>query len=711
MATERPPGRLKGLRDRVARRLLGINRADVAELGDRIAGLSRAGSEQQGAVDSLDRDQKAIAADIRKLAAEMGLVRGRTDKLLAAAAALGIDLRSVAAGVEALEDRTTLLEERAGEQEARIEGLEARQDLSELHARISPTMEWVDQADVPPDTLVSVVMATRGRARFLQRAIRSVVGQTYERWELLVVDDGSGQAAEVVERFADPRIRLLRAERRGVAAARNLGLAEAKGEVIAYLDDDNLMHRGWLKTVVWAFTQQPWTEVLYGARIVEDPHAAGIRREGLIAPVHLERFDRRRLEEENYIDIGVLAHRRTLLEGRFDESLVTQSDWELILRLTRDRPPLVVPAVAVLYGTGAPGRLSKRSGKLADRDRIRDAARGANPLRILSFNSIFPLTSEMYIEATMEAIAAEGMAIAYCRTDPPLVDMAVRRPVYEDLDAAIREFAPDLLLLHWVTFGEQQLSRLESAGLPFAVRAHSFDYGPDAAGRLLQHPLCVGLWAFPSHTADIPGASVLPLFLAPDGVPAPGPRRDLVVSVSAGLPKKDWDLLLEALCALEEVDRRVVVATTNTYEDLPATIAGHLEACSGPHQVQVDVPHDEVLGLLARTAVHVYTLDPGEHFGMPMSVAEALCAGAAVILPDRPEALEFAGPRARGYRTADDIVRHVREVLAAGPEIEAEHRHNRDYGLERFADPAIGKRFAAELGEALDRWRAERGAS
>ncbi len=93
------------------------------------------------------------------------------------------------------------------------------------------------------DRKVSIITPVYNGEAYIAETISSVLAQTYEDWEMLVIDDGSGDAsAELVLRFAerDSRIRLLRQENKGSAAARNAGIREASGRYIALLDADDL---------------------------------------------------------------------------------------------------------------------------------------------------------------------------------------------------------------------------------------------------------------------------------------------------------------------------------------------------------------------------------------------------------------------------------------------------------------------------------------
>jgi glycosyltransferase involved in cell wall biosynthesis len=567
---------------------------------------------------------------------------------------------------------------------------------------------WLEQLDVPGGRRVSVIMPTRGtRPLLLQRAVTSVIEQSYADWELLVVTDGDvGDVGDVAASLpADSRIHVLPSCGSGVSAARNTGLDHATGELVAYCDDDNTMGPHWLKAVVWAAGRHPNTEVFYGAQILEDGSERGIGG-GSIEPVlALEPFDRRRLAVTNFVDQGTIAHRRGLAEARYDETLPGLVDWDFMVRLTAKRDPVVVPVVASQYSTSAQDRVSGSFDLTETAAKVRDRARSLRPIRVLAYNAMFPLLSETYIGDEVEALAQCGAEVAFCAAGKRSAPMPVDHPVFDDLDDAVARFDPDVLLLHWATFARGERAALDRLGLPYACRIHSFDADPAVVAEVMADPNCVGVWAYPHIAERIPGALALPaLFTAHAQLPPPSAERDLVLSVSAGLPKKDWDLLLDAFARLDGVPRRIVIATTAEYEDLPTKLVLKLQEHRDPPLLQVNLTRDQVFSLLARAAVLVYTLDPGQPFGNPNSIVEALCSGACVVAPDRPEARQMIGSGFRGYRSPDDIVTHVREVLAGGSEIEAERERNVAHGRAQFTDAALAKRFHAELSDALAGW-------
>ena len=89
--------------------------------------------------------------------------------------------------------------------------------------------------------LVSVILPFYNRATTLERCVQSVRAQSYSNWELIAVDDGSSDGSrEIVERYADSRIRLLRHEtNRGAAAARDTAIRQTRGVFLALIDSDD----------------------------------------------------------------------------------------------------------------------------------------------------------------------------------------------------------------------------------------------------------------------------------------------------------------------------------------------------------------------------------------------------------------------------------------------------------------------------------------
>lgn len=106
--------------------------------------------------------------------------------------------------------------------------------------------------------MVSIILPVYNRQAYLEECIRSVQAQSYQNFELIVVDDGSTDASyPLCEKLADedPRIRLHQADHGGVSAARNLALDMACGDFVFFLDSDDVIHPKLLETLVSKMTE------------------------------------------------------------------------------------------------------------------------------------------------------------------------------------------------------------------------------------------------------------------------------------------------------------------------------------------------------------------------------------------------------------------------------------------------------------------------
>jgi teichuronic acid biosynthesis glycosyltransferase TuaG len=125
-----------------------------------------------------------------------------------------------------------------------------------------------------PAPLVSVIMPARNAVRFIDQAMRSVIEQTHSRWELVVVDDAStdGTAEHVAAAAsADARIRLIRLDRRvGPGPARNVALADLRGDYVAFLDSDDLWLPGKLERQLSFMREHGSAFCIHGYRMIDE---------------------------------------------------------------------------------------------------------------------------------------------------------------------------------------------------------------------------------------------------------------------------------------------------------------------------------------------------------------------------------------------------------------------------------------------------------
>lgn len=195
---------------------------------------------------------------------------------------------------------------------------------------------------------VSVIIPTRNRPDFLRAALASVFAQTAPAMEVLVVEDGRG-AAEVLRGLSPPvPCHLLPGRKAGPGAARNVGLTAARGELVAFLDDDDLWHPEKLAWQGEWMARRPDLAALGTAarqgRAAVSP--ATVRRPGRVREI-----SRAALVRANRLSTSSVVARRACLEacGGFDESLLLAQDWDLWLRLSRRWPLALLPAPLIVY--------------------------------------------------------------------------------------------------------------------------------------------------------------------------------------------------------------------------------------------------------------------------------------------------------------------------------------------------------------------------
>jgi glycosyltransferase involved in cell wall biosynthesis len=183
---------------------------------------------------------------------------------------------------------------------------------------------------------VSVIIPTYNRAVYLRQALQSVFAQTFAPFEVIVVDDGSGDNTTEVLHAFNSRLRCFCQEHKGVSAARNLGLQVAKGDVIAWLDADDVWEPDFLATVIPILHADEAIHGIYTGFFHID--AAGNRlpqsSQKVVPPSELYSS----LIDSCFILTSTLVVRRDCFEqvGLFDPRLEICEDYDMLLRLAKD---------------------------------------------------------------------------------------------------------------------------------------------------------------------------------------------------------------------------------------------------------------------------------------------------------------------------------------------------------------------------------------
>ncbi len=198
---------------------------------------------------------------------------------------------------------------------------------------------------------VSIVMPVYNTERYLAGAIQSVLAQTFEDFELLVLDDGSpGNPEEIVTGFDDSRIRFVRHPNGGPAFTRNQGVRLSRGRYVAFLDSDDEWVPEKLARQIAILECRQDIGVVYSQRDTIDEFGRMVR--GFKPKLH-DGFVLNELYVDNFICMSSAVLRREVFEqsGYIDESLRMSEDFDFWLRVACTHAFAVIHEPMVRYRT------------------------------------------------------------------------------------------------------------------------------------------------------------------------------------------------------------------------------------------------------------------------------------------------------------------------------------------------------------------------
>ena len=202
---------------------------------------------------------------------------------------------------------------------------------------------------------ISIIIPTYNRANFLQTAIKSVLTQTYKKFELIIIDDGStDNSFEIIKKY--PNVKYFYKKNGGVASARNYGIKLAKYEWIAFLDSDDSWRSDKLQkqiefhknsNLLFSHTDEKW---IRGEKV--------IKKKSYQSKPSGECF----LDNIDFCKISpstVMLHKSILKKiGNFDESLKICEDYDLWLRISKEYNIGYINEELIIKRAGHQGQLS-----------------------------------------------------------------------------------------------------------------------------------------------------------------------------------------------------------------------------------------------------------------------------------------------------------------------------------------------------------------
>lgn len=208
---------------------------------------------------------------------------------------------------------------------------------------------------------ISAIIPAFNRQATIGRAVRSALRQTLEPLEILVVDDCStDETCATVEALsaADSRVRLIRCERnRGGAAARNAGILEAVGELVAFLDSDDEWLTDHLERKVALIQKEPYPALVFGSFYIYDGRTKLEQRCLPFAGDPLEYLFFGHGGQRTSTFVGV---RTKVMEVMFDDRLRKHQDWDLVINLMQRFTVVADAEPTAILHTASPDRLSAR---------------------------------------------------------------------------------------------------------------------------------------------------------------------------------------------------------------------------------------------------------------------------------------------------------------------------------------------------------------
>jgi glycosyltransferase involved in cell wall biosynthesis len=517
--------------------------------------------------------------------------------------------------------------------------------------------------------ILSIILATFNRGKYILDAIESIQAMSFKDWELIIVDDGSTDQTNIVisKCLDDERIHYLYNEtNQGVSFARNLGLQKSKGKYIAYLDSDNTYSSSFMSHAIEFLEKNKNFDLVYGA-LLTSSHGEENK------PILFKEFSKRQLLEFNYIDINTVVHRRKLYElfGGFDESLNRLVDWDLILKYTQNNDAKGLAIVAANYRELDELRISKNN--LAGINRVKILSKwpprniNVSSLKVLYVLNSYPQLSESYVEYELSKMRDWGFEIEIWRMQKPHSPYHSDIKVHDDdLKKVISKIKPDLIHIHWLGLAKRILPLIDDLNIPTTIRAHSFDTTEESIKFCTKRLFVKKIYCFPQHRDDFDDTKLEvqnTAFNAKIFKPHKNKNKHLVIRGGAALPSKSLPFFIHLAKELPDFKFILAVVKCHDNDDYIIELKKLASSISSPVEIRTNIPRESYAELVSEAGIYLHTVEKKlMNVGMPISISEAMATGCYIVASNYELMKRYIGESGKTYNDMDEAKKIIKDT-------------------------------------------------
>lgn len=288
----------------------------------------------------------------------------------------------------------------------------------------------------------------------------------------------------------------------------------------------------------------------------------------------------------------------------------------------------------------------------------------------------YPQLSESYMHNELLAVQRVGVHVEVWAGRPPTAPSdEVSAPVHRgSIDAAIRKAAPDVIHVHWLVRNKAVREAARGAGVPVTVRAHSFDFSPEAVQELEADSGVRSIYLFPHQLAALgarpPKARALNPCYDPQRY-GPSARKDPRRVARAGVarPEQGHDAFIRIASRLSGFHCVLIVASGFREKAYMDGLHQQNRDLGAPVEILSNLQYRDVAPVVAGAALYLHTWSPAKPYGMPVSIAEAMATGSYVLTPDAHGAGDYVGEAGTTYRSEEEAVEIIQRTSTWPPDV------------------------------------------